>query len=83
MFIILLITTPTTELYEYLKIIIVNDHVRHGLWCLSFIYVKMQIYSGMGVFLSSFTGLAVNFHLSKNETQTLLEICQLENRASS
>lgn len=27
----------------------------------------------VGVFLSSFTGPAVSFHLSKNETQTLLE----------
>lgn len=52
MFIMLLITTPITELHEYLKIIIVNDHVRHKL---SFINVKMQVVEVV-VFLSIFTG---------------------------
>lgn len=40
-----------TELYEYLKIIIVNDHVRHKL---SFINVKMQVCSGSGCVLKHF-----------------------------
>lgn len=43
----------------------------------------MQVYSGSSVFLSTFTGPVVNFPLSKNETHTLLERCQLENRVSS
>lgn len=50
----LLITTPTTELYEYLKIIIVNDHVMHEKWFMSFINVKMQICSGSGCVLKQF-----------------------------